>query len=156
MFTPRTENGLLEALCGLVFEKMAWRDDSVGKKCKGQERKAIQIKDAKPPGGTASSAFTWKGLEWDLAYAPSDYGSKSLLSETWLWHLFGNMHAKRRAKWMNNCGREKPEGKQGRRRRRKEEFEALLNRYLVSANGEWLHIQGVYEWRWINSVQTKL
>lgn len=56
---------------------------------------------------------------------------------------------------MINFGREKPEGKQG-RRRRKEEFEALLNRYLVSANGEWLHIQGVYEWRLISSVQTKL
>lgn len=42
---PRAENGLLEAQCGLVFEKVVWRDDSDGKKCKGQKRKAIQIKD---------------------------------------------------------------------------------------------------------------
>lgn len=39
---------------------------------------------------------------------------------------------------MNNCSREKPEG-----RRRREEIEGLLNRYLVSGNGGWLRIQGV-------------
>lgn len=57
---------------------------------------------------------------------------------------------------MNNCGREKPEGKQGRRRKKREEFDGLLNRYLVSANGGWLRIQGVCEWLFINSVQCNL
>lgn len=46
---------------------------------------------------------------------------------------------------MNNCSREKPEGRQGRRRRerKREEIEGLLNRYLESGNGGWLRIQGV-------------
>lgn len=57
---------------------------------------------------------------------------------------------------MNNCGREKLEGKQGRRQRKREELEGLLNRYLMSANGGWLRIHGVYNWLFINIVQTKL
>lgn len=46
-FTSCMDNGLLKN-CALVLENLAWQNDNHGKKCKGQERKAIEIKDAKP------------------------------------------------------------------------------------------------------------